>query len=157
MIKRIKTFCIVIILIVMSMLQISCGAKSKTVETETKKTEIFEEEASRSLSSVEINKDTLNEEECFENTGEGEIIIETKSGSKIRIPNKGAFKRSKSSTHTNILEKKENVVAAKKTTKTKVNSDKKEKQVQREPFRIPWWIWLLFVLAILIWLAWRRQ
>jgi len=157
MIKRIKTFIIALLLIVMSMLQVGCGAKSKTVETETKKTEIFEEESTRNLSSVEVNKDTLNEEECFENTGDGEIIIETKSGTKIRVPHKGAFKRSKSSTHTNILEKKENVVAAKKTTKTNVVSTKKQKEVQREPFTIPWWIWVLLVLVILIWLAWKRQ
>lgn len=157
MIKKMKTFCIAILLIVMSMLQVKCGAKSKTVETETKKTEILEEESGRKLTSVEINKDTLKEDECFENTGEGEIVIEKPDGTKIKIPNKGAFKRSKNSSHTNTLEKKEDVVVTKKTTKTKLNTTKREKQVQREPFRIPWWVWFLIVAAILIWLEWRRR
>ena len=152
-----------ILLCVSVLLMMSCGSKHKLVQEEIKKTEISEEEATRSLSSFEINKDTLNENnewvwEPADTTCVEPAEIITPDGTKIKIPKKGVLRHNKKSTHSNTSVKKENVVAAKKTTASEIILHKREKNVKREPSIMSfWWIWLFLVLAILIWLAWRRQ
>ncbi len=149
MIKKILLFSICILFT----FTIGCGVKSKSVQEEKKEIKEHVDSTGTKLDVLIKVKDTLKQDECFENTGEADIIIERPDGSKIRVPKKGAYKQSKSQTHSNTFEKKESSAAVKKTTTTKTNGYKKEKDVTRKPFNIAWW--LIIVIIVLIYVQWR--
>lgn len=155
--KKVKSFSICILLTCASILTTSCVSKSKLIHEEVQhRKEKIDSVAHKSEIKI-IQKDSFKEEEYFENTGEGEILIERPDGTKVHIPNKGSFKRSKKLNEVKILETERNSLNIKKKTVTKTKEEKRDKQVQREPFKMPWWIWVgLIAGGLLYWESTKR-
>ena len=151
-----------ILLLSTCILLMSCGSKSKLVQEE--KLEIKEQvDSTGTKSETNISvKDSLNEsnewswEPADPNCSEPAEIV-TPDGTKIKIPKKGVLRHNKKSSHSKTFNKKESSAAVKKTTDTKKLTHKRDKQVERTPFAISWWIWLLIAAGCLAWYQWKRR
>lgn len=148
--KKIILFSIYIVLAC----TIGCGTKHKIVQEERQETIEHTDSISIKHDSLVSNKDTLNENECFENTGDADIDIIKPDGTKIHLPKNGSYKRSNNKIHTNIRQTQNSVLNVKKTTNTDKYKKNYKKDVERKPFSPPFWLWILLI-VIIIYIKWR--